>query len=427
MNWYPPIRQSNTPQSDEGSTMLTGNLLRVKVGRSDIRPLFISPQSPKNSARAEQLIAIFNRALEEKMARRDIEDWIQELSSLEVDHKVFKGFAKVLFDRSRFSIPTLPLEDPPTASQIREEVFTLAAQEGPYSPHGILQSRSSVQEVWELVARKYGCEVEALQHYLYSDLRDMHRLQDISSFNSSQALIQRYNIALCQAILLRATELNIELKSVAPKWLRYLFHVIKFHKLMFTLEKKGEILSLKLDGPQSLFKQSTRYGMQLALFFPALLLVPSPWSLEGKILWNNRRKKFVLSHEAGLKSHYSERGVWRSDAEVVFEDRFQKSENGWSIQEGTLLKLKGQRLLIPDFCFQKGKQKVYMEIVGFWRKGQLSKLISSAPKNLILAVSKRLAGDKSTIPKSLEDRVIPFAEVIPLNKVVKALDRIAKE
>ena len=197
---------------------------------------------------------------------------------------------------------------------------------------------------------------------------------------------------------------------------------------MFTLAEKSEDkLTLKLDGPQSLFQQSTRYGMQLALFFPALLLVPSPWSLEGKILWKNRKKKFLLSHDAGLKSHYSERGVWRSDAELVFEKRFRKSDNGWSIKEGELLKLKGQRLLIPDFCFKKGKKKVYMEIVGFWRKGQLSKLISGGPKNLILAVSKRMAGDKSNIPKSLEHRVVPFAEVIPLNKVVKALDRIVKE
>ena len=107
--------------------------------------------------------------------------------------------------------------------------------------------------------------------------------------------------------------------------------------------------------------------------------------------------------------------------------RFGKSDNGWEIKEGGLLKLKGQRLLIPDFCFQKGKKKVYMEIVGFWRKGQLSKLISSCPKNLILAVSKRLAGDKSSVPKELEPRVVSFAEVIPLNKVVEALNRIIEE
>jgi predicted nuclease of restriction endonuclease-like RecB superfamily len=109
------------------------------------------------------------------------------------------------------------------------------------------------------------------------------------------------------------------------------------------------------------------------------------------------------------------------DAELVFEKRFRAKDTGWSIDDGELLKLKGQRILQPDFTLRKGKRTVHLEIVGFWRKGQLSSLIADCPENVFLLVSKRLAGDKSGIPKKLQSRVIPFAEVIPISKVLEAI------
>ena len=162
--------------------------------------------------------------------------------------------------------------------------------------------------------------------------------------------------------------------------------------------------------------------MQLALFLPGLLLVPTPWSLKGVIQWNKRKKKLELDHNAGMQSHYKERGVWRSDAERVFEERFKAKDTGWSIGPGALIKLKGQRILQPDFTLKKGTRTVHLEIVGFWRKGQLSSLLKDCPDNVFLLVSKRLAGDKSGIPQNIAKRVVPFAEVIPISKVLEAIE-----
>lgn len=401
--------------------MLTGNLLRARVTRTHVRPQLVSPTSPKHTERATQLLNLFAQALAHKQTRKEIEDWIAELSSLDVEHKIFKGLAKVLLDRADFTEPVLSVENPPKASQVRAEVFSLAAQKGVFSAYARNHEPYTKEAIFSQVAEQHGCSAQEIRNYLYSDLRSMQHIQSLKSFSTPALLIHRYNIALCQAIVLRACSLEVQFRSMDPKWLRYLFRLIKFHKLMFSLEKKGEYTVLTLDGPQSLFQKSTRYGMQLAIFLPGLLLVPTPWSLKGLIQWNKQKKQFVLDHKAGLLSHYKERGVWKSDAERVFEERFRAKESGWSIGPGSLIKLKGQRILQPDFTLKKADRTVHLEIVGFWRKGQLSSLIADCPDNVFLLVSRRLAGDKSGIPKNLAARVIPFAEVIPVSKVLEAI------
>ena len=402
--------------------MLTGNLVRVRVTQSEIIPQLIAPTSPKHTERAEQLLSLFAEAQKQQQMRKDIEEWIAELSSLDVEHKIFKGFAKILLDRSVFTEPKLSMENPPTPVQVRADIFALASEKGVFSEWSKTNEALSHEQIFAQVAEQYGCDAEQLRSYLYSDLHSMQCLQFVRGFSTPSLLIHRYNIALCQAILLHANSLQISFTQMDPKWLRYLFRVIKFHKLMFFLERKEEEVVLTLDGPQSLLKQSSRYGMQLALFLPALLLVPTPWSLKGVIQWNKRKKTFSLDHNTHMRSHYQETGVWRSDAERIFEERFREKETGWSMQDGELLHLKGQRVIQPDFTLTKGDKKVHLEIVGFWRKGQLSNLLADCPDNLFLLVSKRMAGDTSDIPKKIAKRVISFAEVIPLAKVLEAID-----
>ena len=194
---------------------------------------------------------------------------------------------------------------------------------------------------------------------------------------------------------------------------------------MFSIKNVDGKISLWLDGPQSLLKQSTRYGMQLAIFFPGLLLLPSPWQANATILWKNKRKKFSLDHTCGIQSHYQQRGVWRSKAEQTFEERFRNRNTEWTLKEGELLHLQGQRILIPDFTAYRKGTKVHIEIIGFWRKGQLGKFIKECPKNLILLVSKRLAGDASKVPAEIASRIVLFSEVIPVPKVLAALESCA--
>ena len=163
--------------------------------------------------------------------------------------------------------------------------------------------------------------------------------------------------------------------------------------------------------------------MQLALFFPGLLLLSTPWSAQANVLWNKRKKTFTIDQNCGIQSHYQKRGTWRSHAEEIFEQRFRQRNTEWTLHDGEVLKLEGQRLLIPDFTAKREDKIVHIEIIGFWRKGQLGRLLKNCPSNVILLVSKRLAGDGSGIPQNIADRVVLFAEVISVPAVLEALEK----
>jgi hypothetical protein len=166
--------------------------------------------------------------------------------------------------------------------------------------------------------------------------------------------------------------------------------------------------------------------MQLANFFPALLLQSGAWRMEALVHWGRRRlrKTLQITSDHGLSSHYRDQGAWRSRAETWFEERFVALETGWCLEPGEPLDLGSQDLLVPDFTFRKQGRVAHLDIVGFWRKGYLDKRLKSVPDNVVVAVSRKLSGDKkSTLP----DRVVAFSEVIPPKKVLALVEQVARK
>ena len=138
------------------------------------------------------------------------------------------------------------------------------------------------------------------------------------------------------------------------------------------------------------------------------------------------RKVLRLSNESGLLSHYKATGTWRSNAEIWFEERFRAIDSKWCLDLGELIKIEGQKLIIPDFKFTKNGRVAYMEILGFWRSTHLKDLIEKSPGNVLFAVSKRLSGQKEQLSADLQDRIVLFSEIIPPKKVLEAIEIYAK-
>jgi hypothetical protein len=182
---------------------------------------------------------------------------------------------------------------------------------------------------------------------------------------------------------------------------------------------------MTLDGPQSLLRLSTKYGIKMANYLPNILLQPGKWRLEGQLRWGKKRKTdklFALHSDMNLRSHYKPTGVWTSRAESVLIDRFRGLDHEWTVEEGHLLLGGGQRIFVPDCCFRRGDKTAYLEILGFWRRKSLKKHLEQMPDNMFLAVSKRLLGEKGAVSTNLDPRIIPFGEVISLPKLMKKLE-----
>src|SRR5947209_7014551 len=146
---------------------------------------------------------------------------------------------------------------------------------------------------------------------LFADLRDENRLLSFDQGLDAQRLIDRYNVALAQAVLLRSVMVAAEVRNEKPARYRQLFRWLKFHRLLYRVEgsmRDGYVLHI--DGPLSLFSATNKYGLQMALFLPALLLC-SDFRLDAELRWGPKRepRTFHLESNDGLASHYVDAGT----------------------------------------------------------------------------------------------------------------------
>jgi len=402
--------------------MLTGELVRVRVVKKALQPRYIQPDHPRLKERADALVARMQEGLDTTATRGALTASFRELEGHETDHFVTRGMAKLLMDKGEFQTisPIEPIE-------LRRLVFGRAVTRGPLARAAGPTGRLTASDVLEEVAGELKCTPDQIASALYADLKD-HQVLMSAKIPTPEALLHRYNVALVQALLLKASWIEVEFTETNPKYVRQLMRALKFHQLMYRFTSQ-EPVRLRVDGPQSLLKLSTRYGMQLANFFPTILLQPGPWTLTAEVLWGRKRKlKKVLTVDSdqGLRSHYRDQGTWTSRTETWFEERFGQLETPWRMGPGEPIDLGGQAMMVPDFTFERDGRVGHLEIIGFWRKGYLETRLKALPDNVILAVSSRLAGDKTKLPAKVQDQVIQFAEVIPPKKVIDKLEAVAR-
>ena len=403
--------------------MLTGDLVRVKVVKKSLHPSFIDPCNRRLMERAGTLLGMIEHALEHGWTRGRIDEEIRTITGVDVDHKVTKGLAKILLDKGEFET-----HSPTDPAELRWAVFCEAAKMGPIARTTGDSGRKTAGDVFKVVAKDLGSTPKEIEQGLYADLKDEQVLQAIP-LPDPQTLLNRYNTALIQAILLKASQLTVDLTEPDPKYVRQLMRFLKFHQLMYRSTRTDTGFRFEVDGPQSLLKLSTRYGLQLANFLPAVLLQPGAWSLSAEVLWGRKRKlrkTLHLNHEMELKSHYKDTGTWTSRTEQWFIERYEKFDTEWTVGPGEPIDLGQQRMLIPDLTFKNGNRVGHLEILGFWRAKHLKDRLAELPDNVILAVSSKLKGEAGALAKNLEGQVIRFAEVIPPAKVVERLEQIAR-
>lgn len=400
--------------------MLTADLVRVRLKMGELAPAFVKADDEKLLERAEELVGLFREGV--GRTRGELDEEVAGLIGDGVDHKLTRGLVKVMLDKAEFAVSS-PVEP----ATLRAAVFREAARLGPLAERP-MEGRATRDDVFRAVATALGIDAAAIPGALYADHDDRQVLERVD-VPSASWLLHRYNVALVQAVLIRAEEVRVRLAPPQPARLRQLFRAVKFHQLIHTARRQDDGgYELVLDGPASLFSQTTRYGLSLAKFFPSLLLQPGAWSLEASVAWTRGKSTLKLSSEEGLRSHYADQGAYETREAAWFAERFEALQSGWALsRDGEPLSQGGEAVVIPDFTFRKDGRVAHLEILGFWRKGTVVRRVQlmrrHGPPNLVLAVSRRLAGEAV---EELPDLVVPFAEVIPAKEVLKRVEAAAR-
>ncbi len=350
--------------------MLTGDLVRVKTAKQRVMPLYIDRNAPHWLEAAESLLLLFREGT--GMTRGEIESEIDELfGSGGKATQVYRGLAKVLEDRAEFEVVA---DVPP--DQVREKVFTAAAEHRkdlrarPKVPGQ--RARFEREPILASVAAELKLAPEAVASALFADLRDENRLLRFEDI-SAERLIDRYNVALAQAVLLRSVLVRVEVRNERPARFRQLFRRLKFHRLLYRVEgtmRDGYVFHI--DGPLSLFAATTKYGLQVAVFVPALLHCED-FRLEAELRWGPRRepRSFLLEPRDGLVSHQSDIGTFVPAELTAFVERFRQVAPAWELSEATdMIELGREGVWVPDYraLHKATGTDVFIEVLGFWKR-----------------------------------------------------------
>jgi predicted nuclease of restriction endonuclease-like RecB superfamily len=320
---------------------------------------------------------------------------------------VHQGLAKLLEDRCEFEVVS---GHPP--EELRERVFraaadrrkqTAAEKEPAVGPTRLPRAFDRAAVLGE-VAAGLGLTADVVETGLFADLKSEQRLVRFKD-TTAERLLQRYNVALAQAVLLRSTRVQVLIRGEAPARYRRLFRLIKFHRLVCEVKATGpDAYALQLDGPLSLFSATQKYGLQLALFLPAVSQCRD-FDLEAELRWGPQRrpKKFTLSSGDGLVSHYADTGMYVPPELAMFVELFRKKVADWDVMEETDLIPLGDGFWVPDFrlIHSATGKSVYLEVLGFWRRSSAERHLERLRQHLrdpfLLAVSEQLRVDDADL------------------------------
>ena len=409
--------------------MLTGTQVRVKIARDRVVPLFIDREVARWLEAAESLLLLFREGI--GMTRGEIEGEIDGLfGGGGKATQVYQGLAKILEDRAEFEVVA---DVPPDV--IREKVFTAAADyRRQMRASGIGPGHREVfrrDEILNTVAHELNIQADALESSLFADLRDENRLLSFDDMKA-QWLIDRYNVGLAQAVLLRSVLVKVEVRNERPARYRQLFRRLKFHRLLYRVEgSMRDGYRFQIDGPLNLFSATTKYGLQVAQFLPALLHCVD-FRLEAELRWGPKRelKSFLLEPRDGLVSHQADVGTYTPVELRAFVDRFRQVAPSWEISEYTeVIELGREGVWVPDYrlVHRSTGQDVFVEVVGFWKRSSLERLTRLLPQygppRFVLAISDRLKVDE----EALQDLAVPilrFKEIPNATELAALLDQL---
>ncbi len=358
-----------------------------------------------------------------------LDEMLLQLEGDSPDFRVKRGFAHLLKSQS-FS--NFEIVSPLQPSELRERVYALAATASP----GVEHTKATLATLASNLSQELKQEIIPAQitQGLYADLPENRILTE---FNRPDpvALIHRYNLSQVQGVFYRASELTINAHRNVPGQYKLLFRYLKLFQLMTYIE--GDVdqgFTIKVDGPTSLFKASTRYGLAIAKLIPAILHV-TKWSLSATLqtkdfyTGNIKVGRYSLTDKCGLETHYPPGKSYDSMLEASFADRWEKLKTQWVLErEVNLLPIPGS-VMIPDFRLVHPDGRDYiLEIVGYWRPEYLQKKFAQVRKagctNLILAISERLNLEKAGIKTTdLPCEVIWFKDKLLPKSVLEILER----
>lgn len=266
--------------------MLTKDLLLYRVRQKLVRPSFVDASAPALVSLASDLAAIATSCVGEPLG--DAEERLAERAGAFDDPKIAQGLAKLLVDRLEVE------EASPEAAPRRRAAFDASSR-----VLRALPEDASPADFEAALRASLDRPLEAVRAELFSDLPDARAVLSFDPIEP-RALLDRYNLALVQGLLLRARRLKIRTVDPDVVRVRRVLRWLRFCRLVADVREEDGAVSIEVEGPGEVLSMSRKYGLQLAIFAEVVPLL-ARWELEAGIeLSRDRVVPLVLDERAPL-------------------------------------------------------------------------------------------------------------------------------
>jgi predicted nuclease of restriction endonuclease-like RecB superfamily len=403
--------------------VLTADLVNARRRGAELRLVALDPPGRERArALAEALVAVAAAHV-----GRTREDLVGAMSAVEAgprEHRLRDGLVKLIEDRCEWNAAG---DADPEA--VRRDVFTRASAARAALGGADRFDRAAVLAE---VARERDTSPEAIEQTLFADLRGSHVLVAFAEL-PAQSLVDLYENAQAQAVLLRAVRVRVDVHCASAHALRALFRRLKFLRLLHTVSRQGEGHRIVIDGPFSLFESVTKYGLQLALVLPALEGCDR-WRLEADIRWGKERTPLVF-RLAGEASKVGGTAAPLPDEVEALVRGFRALETSWRVSTNTrILDLPGVGLSIPDLVFERRPadgppERVYLEVMGYWSRAAVWKRVelvrAGLAERVLFAVSAKLRVSEEVLDDDLPGALYVYKHALSARAIAERLERLA--
>ncbi len=402
--------------------MLTVDLVRAYLKKGELQVRHLKGRGRTAALEiARGYLDVMQQASDKR--REDLHAELDLVSVPSQIRRVADGLRKLIMDRCDFEMQSTV--DP---VELREWVFAKSAavrrsdsSDSPFDRDTVLKS----------AGERFEQPSERIEELLFADLRTEQKLISYRGISAEQLLIE-YDLSQCQAVLLRASEVRVEIAFVSNAAARDLFRRLKFLRLLHRIRRSGtNRYEIAMSGPHALFRSSSKYGLQLAIalrhFFAG-----GEFKLEADVQWTKAKTPAVFR----LASSDLPPGIVApdlvSDELKLLLKNLKKLSSDWGVRRSTaLLQLPGHDICAPDLVFthEGSGQKVYLEIMGFWSRESVWRrvdLVSEGLKEpIVFAVSERLRVSEKALDDEKTGTIYVYKGVMNAKKVLEKVNSIA--
>ena len=399
--------------------MLTRELLIYRTVKGKLRPTFVDSKHEDHLALAAGLVQILEHGVGETRGALDEAQGV--LVGEAKKTKLARGLVKLLQDKCSFEEPG------DAAATLRRHAFRHSA-----AALRALPDDAPLALYLERIAAGLPAPIDDCREQLYADLGEHRRLLR-SALPTPQALLERYNLAQAQGLVLYAQRLRVRTGTQSQLELRKLLRWLKWSRLVAEVHREGDEWALQVEGPGAMFDMQKKYGLQLATFLAAVPLL-SKFSLTAEVdVPRGAKGTMVLDHKDPLRA-LDQSALGHIPAEVE-AGMGALADERWSVEALPELRHTGATgMCVPDFALRDRESGagVAVELFHRWHSRallrRLDELLARPDPGLVLGVDLSLVKDAG-----LAARVDGHPQVFTFNKfparrrLQPILDRVAAE